>query len=77
MSVLIWLQTVCKGYQQMTKMAAKKERVQLNFVVESKNVYYIGLIQVFIRPYYGMALSICWSINNLQDIFMIFYGNVY
>ena len=25
--VLIWVQTVCKGYQQMTKLAASKERV--------------------------------------------------
>ena len=25
--VLIWVQTVCKGYQQMTKVAASKERV--------------------------------------------------
>ena len=26
-SVLIWIPTVCKGYQQMTKVAASKERV--------------------------------------------------
>ena len=25
--VLIWVQTVCKGYQQMTKGATSKERV--------------------------------------------------
>ena len=30
MSVLIWVQTVCKGYQQMTKVAASKERVKLS-----------------------------------------------
>ena len=29
MSVLIWVQTVCKDYQQTTKDAASKERVQL------------------------------------------------
>ena len=28
MSVLIWVQTVCKSYQQMTKVAAGKERVE-------------------------------------------------
>ena len=27
MSVLIWVQTVCKGYQQTTKVAVVKERV--------------------------------------------------
>ena len=27
MSVLIWVQSICKGYQQMTKVAASKERV--------------------------------------------------
>ena len=33
LSVLILVQAVCKGYQQMTKVAASKERVkyQLNF----------------------------------------------
>ena len=27
MSVLLWVQTVCKGYQQMTKVATSKDRV--------------------------------------------------
>ena len=26
MSVLIWVQTVCKGYQHMTKVASSKEK---------------------------------------------------
>ena len=26
--VLIWVQIVCKGYQQMTKIASSKERVR-------------------------------------------------
>ena len=30
MSVLIWVQTVCKGYQQTTKVAASKGKV-INF----------------------------------------------
>ena len=29
MSVLIWVQTLCKGYQQMTKVAASKERLNI------------------------------------------------
>ena len=29
LSVLIWVQTVCKGYQQMTKVAASKKRVNV------------------------------------------------
>ena len=32
MSVLIWVQTVCKGYQQMTKVAGSKERSVSSFV---------------------------------------------
>ena len=28
LSDLIWVQIVCKGYQQMTKVAASKERVK-------------------------------------------------
>ena len=27
LSILIWVQTACKGYQQTTKVAASKERV--------------------------------------------------
>ena len=27
--LLIWVQTVCKGYQQTTKVAANKERVKV------------------------------------------------
>ena len=33
--VLIWVQTVCKGYQQTTKVAASKERVQIQLLVKS------------------------------------------
>ena len=29
LSVLIWVQTVCSGYQQMTKVAASRDRVNL------------------------------------------------
>ena len=32
LSVLIWVQTVCKGYQQMTKVATSKERVKKYFI---------------------------------------------
>ena len=28
MSGLIWVQTVCKGYQQMTKVATRGQRVK-------------------------------------------------
>ena len=28
-SVLIWAQTICKGYQQMTQISASKERAKL------------------------------------------------
>ena len=29
LTVLIWVQTVCKGYQQMTKVGASRERVNM------------------------------------------------
>ena len=29
LSVLTWVQTVCKGYQQMAKVAARKQRVKI------------------------------------------------
>ena len=33
LSVLIWVQTVCKGYQQMIKVAASKERVKITKII--------------------------------------------
>ena len=32
--VLIWIQTVCKGYQQMSKIAASNERVKSSHINE-------------------------------------------
>ena len=34
LSVLIWLQTVCKGNQQTTKVRASKERAQLPYSLD-------------------------------------------
>ena len=31
LSGLIWVQTVCKGYQQITKVAPSEQRVKYNF----------------------------------------------
>ena len=36
LSVLIWAQTVCSGYQRMTKVTASKERVMVKNVEEMK-----------------------------------------
>ena len=36
--VLIWVQTVCKGYQQKTKVAASKERVINIYSFLNKNI---------------------------------------
>ena len=38
MSVLIWIQTVCKGYQQTTKVADSKERVKRVWIQIRTNV---------------------------------------
>ena len=35
MSVLIWVQTACKIYQQTTKIAASKERVSVAIIPEN------------------------------------------
>ena len=36
MSVLIWVHTVCKGYKQMTKVAASKDRVIMVHQMDEK-----------------------------------------
>ena len=41
LSVLIWIQTVCKGYQQLAKVAASRERVKSCMgSVDSHNLSY-------------------------------------
>ena len=39
MSVLIWVQTVCKGYQQKTKLSLSKERVHLRVYITARLVH--------------------------------------
>ena len=34
LSVLIWVQIVCKGYQQMTKVAVSKESSKVSLLAE-------------------------------------------
>ena len=41
LSVLIWVQTVCKGYQQMRKVATSKERLKPVLLL-IKSVSYLG-----------------------------------
>ena len=63
LSVLIWVKTVCKGYQQATKMAARKEFIQarlyklkgmfmvLNIILKSKIKYFIMYLFNFHRSF--------------------------
>ena len=43
LSVLIWVQTVCKGYQQRTKVTAGKERVWIQLRTEVYWLFKINL----------------------------------
>ena len=47
LSVLIWVQTVCKGYQQMTKVAASKEVV--NAPVSKLNIINLATHQSYLK----------------------------
>ena len=40
LSVLIWVQTVCKGYQQMTKVTACKQREWLTPLISSVAIWF-------------------------------------
>ena len=45
MSVLIWVQTVCKGYQQTTKLDASKERFKgVNIVYFGRCIFDLGFV---------------------------------
>ena len=40
--VLIWVQAVFKGYQQMTKVVASKERVKYNYCIDVINKHLLN-----------------------------------
>ena len=42
LSILVWVQTVWKGYQQTRKVAALAARKELSMFSEVKNVYFMG-----------------------------------
>ena len=46
--VLIWVQTVCKGYQMTTKITASKERVKIVSLVEN-GFYKTKALQAMMR----------------------------
>ena len=38
MPVLIWVQTVCKGYEQVAKAAARMERTKVKFLLSAGQI---------------------------------------
>ena len=68
MSVLIWLQTVCKGFKQMTKVTASKERVIILLIINA-NV----LLERSSCFFYALTLagSQGSGLNTSQSIVMV------
>ena len=70
MLVLIWVQTVCKGYQEMTKAAASKERVNGIFVSFDTISSYRSQVIIskihctFVTKYCYMLLN-CMNLDNV------------
>ena len=50
MSVLIWVQTVCRGYRQTTKVAASKERVNNIWIFLCYRKKLLNILQAGIDP---------------------------
>ena len=47
---MVWIQTVCKGYQQRTKVAASKERVKGNLKFATDGIFkFCGYIKANIK----------------------------
>ena len=51
LSVLIWVQTVCKGYQLMTKITAIKERFNIKKIMNKYCSFFIHYVHVSAVPY--------------------------
>ena len=76
MSVLIWVQTVCKGYLQMTKVAASQERVNAHLFNESYQILTTlthMVLSIFKSLYVHVLLSsisrhLCLSSNSTDKV---------
>ena len=67
LSVLIWFQTVCKGYQQTTKFADNKEMINCLFNFREGGIdRLVRLYKNAVRrtgvSYYGLALK-CYTVK--------------
>ena len=49
LSVLIWIQTVCNGYQQMAKVAASQERIRYSIRPDKQTVYLVFFFVVKLK----------------------------
>ena len=88
LSILIWLQTVCKGFQQMTKDATSKERVKesgkckLNGMEESTSKEWVnscfsgsGERDMILMQH---DIGVQWGDGSLEDhqLSLVAYGDV-
>ena len=62
LSVLIWVQAVCKDYQQITSIAASKERVNICFGCSKEPAFKHGIVMIFFPYYKGTVVILCVSI---------------
>ena len=84
MSVLIWVQMVCKGYQQMTKVTASKERVNPQSANRNKSRLLFSSAEMFKKPLWQtvwtqiilLLIGAVWSGSNLFASVLKFVSNV-
>ena len=84
-SVLIWVQTVCKGYQQTTKVAASMQRVNVSFIFSlGLNEMYTWFLLPTFPSFFNPTLNIKMvfgekipKIGTFSDFVTIFFVKYY
>ena len=80
MSVLIWVQTVCKGYQQTTKVATNRKRVSLTYgtVYLSLTYHTIYLSLTHCTVYLSLTYGTVYLSLTYRTVYLsLTYGTVY
>ena len=72
LSVLIWVQTVCKGYQKTTNVVVSKEKVNYNLNANSMSPDQTAPIEAFNLCFDAFLWKVSLKILNLGIILKTF-----
>ena len=72
LSSLVWVQTVCKGYQRTTKVASSRQRVDNGFMMWMKNSVDPGQLDSLEASWSGSTLFLKKNGNLGKIVYTVF-----